>query len=76
MSNYDKAEPFNDPRNITVKGIRIIWATSARPYATGVWLGEGWVLPGGTRVISEDKVRDYIDQLLEATAPVRTVTKA
>ena len=54
----DIAEPFNDPRNINVGSIRIIWAQGARPSHP-----ENWVLPGGGRTINYDYAYSYAVRL-------------
>lgn len=42
---------FDDPRNITHRGARVIWANACSPAGREPQLA-GWVLPGGRRTTS------------------------
>ena len=48
MSDFDKAQRFDHPENITVGKARVIYALAVIGFSKVIY-PEGWVLPGGRR---------------------------
>jgi hypothetical protein len=64
---YHTAQPFADPRNITVGATRVIWAPATGPHI------EGRVLAGGMRTQDRGRAMAYAIKVEALANEVATV---
>ena len=74
MSDFDKAPPFNDWRNITVGRARVIYALETTG-TSGVRHPEGWALVGGNRTTDRSEATRQAEAMNELMAICNGETK-